>query len=119
MITLRVAVLSGTGLLVAALGAWPAVVRWEDGDRTATSVSALAAVAAVGVSVRAALHASREQPTLVASRTGSATTRRGDANGTGWRLYVPAPGRTAQPAGRSPTWTTTVTVSWRPRGGRP
>ncbi|MFE5394487.1 hypothetical protein ACFQ9U_07940 [Streptomyces sp. NPDC056568] len=80
MITLRVAVLSGTGLLVAALGAWLAVVRWEDGDKIATSVSALAAVAAVGVSVWAALHASRQQPTLVASRTGSATTRRGDAN---------------------------------------
>jgi hypothetical protein len=87
MITLRVAVLVATGLLAAALGVWLAVVRWEDGDKIATSVSAVAAVAAVGVSIWAALHASRKQATLVASRTGNATTRRGDAN-TGVRTGI-------------------------------
>ncbi len=80
MITPRVAVLVATGFLVAALGVWLAVVRWEDGDKIATSISAVAAVAAVGVSVWAALYASRKQATLVASRTGNATTRRGNAN---------------------------------------
>jgi hypothetical protein len=79
MITRRV-VLIATCLLVAVLGAWLALVGWEDGDKIATSASALAAVAAVGVAVWAALRTSQGGTSLMASRTGNATTEAGTAN---------------------------------------
>jgi hypothetical protein len=44
-----------TCLLVAGLGAWFTLARWEDANRMATVASALGAVAAVGVAVWAAL----------------------------------------------------------------
>lgn len=73
-------VLIVTCLLVAALGVWLVIVRWEAGDKIATSVSALAAVAAVGVAVWAALRASRAGTSLVASHTGKATSKTDKAN---------------------------------------
>jgi hypothetical protein len=50
-------VLLVTGLVVAALGGVFAVTQWDTADRLATVLSALAAVAAVGISVWAALPA--------------------------------------------------------------
>lgn len=71
----RVALLA-TCLTVAGLAGWFAVAKWEQASRVATVVSALAAVAAVGVAVWAALPRSDER-TVQVSDTGSATAGRG------------------------------------------
>lgn len=54
----RVAVVM-TCLVVAGLGVWFAVARWDQANRMATVASALAAVAAVGVAVWTVLRESR------------------------------------------------------------
>ncbi len=65
-------VLIVSGVVVAALGIWFAVARWDDANKVAAVVSALGAVAAVGVSVWAALRAPRSRTSLVVSDTGQA-----------------------------------------------
>jgi hypothetical protein len=63
-----------TCVVVAALGAIFAIVRWEHANRIATVASAVAAVAAVGVAVWAALPGNGAAG-MRASRTGGATAR--------------------------------------------
>jgi hypothetical protein len=70
--TVRRVVLLVTGLVVATLGVVFAVTQWDRVDRIATVVSALGAVAAVGVAVWAALPAGRGSSVRV-SNTGKAT----------------------------------------------
>lgn len=60
-----------TCVVVAGLGATFALTQWDNANRIATSASALASVAAVGVAVWAGLAASRTG--VRASRTGKAT----------------------------------------------
>ncbi|CAM3959184.1 hypothetical protein KIPE111705_33505 [Kibdelosporangium persicum] len=60
-------------LLVAGLGVWFAVVRWEDANKIATAASALGAVAAVGVAVWAALRTPPARKSVKVSNTGDAT----------------------------------------------
>lgn len=62
-----------TCLVVAGLGTVLTVMRWEDANRTATIVSAMAAVAGVGLAVWAGL-SGRAGGTTV-KRTGNATAR--------------------------------------------
>jgi hypothetical protein len=72
-----------TLLLVAALGAWFAVVRWEDANKVATAASALGAVAAVGVAVWAAMRSPRPEGRVRVRGTGSAVARGGGSANTG------------------------------------
>lgn len=79
-------VLVVTGLVVALLAGWFAVVQWEQADRVATVVSALGAVAAVGVAVWAVLRGPSVSGGLVrASRTGKAVSGRGGSANAGVR----------------------------------
>ncbi len=71
----RVALLL-TCLVVAGMAGWFAVARWEQASRVATVVSALAAVAAVGVAAWAALPGS-DRRTVRVSNTGPATAGQG------------------------------------------
>ncbi|MFI9811558.1 hypothetical protein [Saccharothrix variisporea] len=73
-----------TCLVVAAATGWFAVARWEQANRVATVMSAVAAVAAVGVAVWAALRSVPGQADVRVSRTGDAIARGGSAN-TGFR----------------------------------
>jgi hypothetical protein len=72
----RRVVLVATCLVVAGLTGWFAVARWEQASRVATVVSALAAVATVGVAVWAALPGA-DRRTVRVSNTGPATARQG------------------------------------------
>ena len=65
-----------TCLVVAGLAGWFVVARWEQASRVATVVSALAAVAAVGVAVWAALPGPDRRMIRV-SDTGPAVAGRG------------------------------------------
>ncbi len=71
----RRAALLITGLVVAGLGALFAVSEWDRASRIATLVSALAAVAAVGVAVWAALPGAAAM--IRVTNTGSAAARAG------------------------------------------
>ncbi|WP_448332027.1 hypothetical protein [Streptomyces sp. DSM 41534] len=73
-----------TCLAVAILGMWLAFVEWGDASKVATVVSALGAVAAVGVAVWAALRAPSAGGAVVVSRTGRATSRAGGRAVTGF-----------------------------------
>jgi hypothetical protein len=73
-----------TCLAVAILGMWLAFVEWGDASKVATVVSALGAVAAVGVAVWAALRAPSAGGVVVVSRTGRATSRAGGRAVTGF-----------------------------------
>jgi hypothetical protein len=76
-------VLVATCVVVAGLAGWFAVAQWDQTNRVATAVSALGAVAAVGVAVWAVLRpAPRPVPRgqWTASGTGEATGRGGEAN---------------------------------------
>ncbi|OKJ42344.1 hypothetical protein [Streptomyces sp. CB01580] len=66
-----------TCLSVAVLGIWLTVVRWDDASKVATVVSALGAVAAVGVAIWATLQTPPTRGPVVVSRTGRATARSG------------------------------------------
>ena len=77
---MRRIVLIVTCVLVAALGVWLALAQGKGGNEIATAVSALAAVAAVGIAIWAALRGSPGETLLKASRTGKATTQTGNAN---------------------------------------
>jgi len=65
-----------TCLVVAGMAGWFAVARWEQASQVATVVSALAAVAAVGVAAWAALPGP-ERRTVRVSDTGPATAGHG------------------------------------------
>ena len=73
----RRGVLLATCLMVAGLAGWFAVAKWDQASRIATVISALGAVAAVGVAVWAALPRSDNERTIRVSDTGSATARPG------------------------------------------
>lgn len=72
-------VLLVTGLAVAGLGGVFAAVQWDRANQIATLASALAAVAALGVAVWAALPSPGRVSTVRASRTGKATANAGGA----------------------------------------
>ena len=74
-----------TCLVVAGLGGVFAVVAWDRAGRIATVVSALAAVAAVGIAVWAALPRPGSRSTVVVSNTGPATATGGGAAVSGAR----------------------------------
>jgi hypothetical protein len=86
-------VLLGTGLLVIGVAALLVALRWESAERIATSISALAAVAAVGVAVWAAVPHSRERPRsgVRVTRTGSATAEAGGKAVSGLSSSAPLP----------------------------
>jgi hypothetical protein len=67
--------LSVTFVVVAGLLVWLMMVEWSSASEIATVVSALAAVAAVGVAVWAALPGAGEGGGAQASRTGRAVAR--------------------------------------------
>ena len=64
--------LIASGVVVAALGGWFAVARWDDANKVAAVLSALGAVAAIGVTVWAALRTPPSGSSLVVSDTGRA-----------------------------------------------
>jgi hypothetical protein len=69
-----------TCLVVTASTGWFAVAQWDQASRVATVASAVAAIAAVGVAVWAALRANPGEADVRVSRTGDATSRGGSAN---------------------------------------
>lgn len=72
-----------TGLVVAGLGGVFSATQWDRANRIATVVSVLAAVAAVGIAVWAALPASKPGSVVRVSVTGKATATRGGTAITG------------------------------------
>jgi hypothetical protein len=86
-------VLMVTFLLVAGLGVWFAIARWDVANHGAAVVSALGAVAAVGVAIWAALGGTGNGDVSV-SRTGKATARRNGVASSGVRV------RSRRPWGR-------------------
>ena len=64
-----------TCAVVAGLGIWFAVAKWDQADKVAAAASALGALAAVGVAVWAALRTAQGGPTgrIRVMRTGKAT----------------------------------------------
>src|SRR5215469_14923917 len=81
--TFRRVVIAGTAGVVAVLAAVLMVLRWDDANKVAVLVSALAAVAAVGVAIWAALPAVRSGGKIRVLRTGRATTGAGGRANTG------------------------------------
>ncbi|MFE3456557.1 hypothetical protein ACFXKD_03355 [Nocardiopsis aegyptia] len=80
MITQRVVIVV-TASVVAVLAVVLMVVRWDDANKIAVVMSAVAAVAAVGVGIWAGLPTRRSGGRLRVSRTGKATTgSKGSAN---------------------------------------
>lgn len=71
--------LVATCLIVGGLAGWFALAKWDDANKVAAVLSALGAVAAVGVAVWAALRAAPGSSVRV-SRTGKATASSGEAN---------------------------------------
>jgi uncharacterized membrane protein len=71
-------VLVGTFAVVMGLGAWLVISR-EQADKVTGVVTALAAVAAVGVAVWAAVRVPQRSGAIVVSNTGSAKAARGRA----------------------------------------
>jgi hypothetical protein len=78
----RVALLV-TAAVVVVVAVALAVLRWDDANKLATSLSALAGLAAVGVGMWAALPGSSGRRRVRASRTGKATAGRGGQANTG------------------------------------
>jgi hypothetical protein len=87
--SVRRVALAVTCLVIAGLAVWFAVAKWEQASRVATVISALAAVAAVGIAVWAALPGAGHR-TVRVSRTGPATAGRGGTATSG--LTGPAAG---------------------------
>jgi hypothetical protein len=81
-------VLAVTCLVVAGLGAWFAVVRWDEASKVATLAAALAGVAAVGVAVWAALPARQYKSGIRVIGTGNATAGNGGVANSGLRASV-------------------------------
>jgi len=65
-----------TCVVVAGLGTWFAVSRWDDANRIATVASALGAIAAVGVAIWAALRTPSPQKSITVKDTGTASGRK-------------------------------------------
>lgn len=82
MNTGRVALLV-TCVLVAGLGTWFALSRWDDANRIATIASALGAVAAVGVAVWAAVRSPLRRKSVTVLDTGNATGSKANTGLTG------------------------------------
>jgi hypothetical protein len=80
--TTRRVVLLVTCLVVGGLTGWFSVAHWEQANRVATVLAALAAVAAVGVAVWAALPGSTT-PAIRVSHTGPATSGPGGTSTSG------------------------------------
>lgn len=76
-------VVVGTAAVVAVLAMVFAVVRWEDANKIASAVSALAGLASVGVGVWAGLPVVSSGGRVRVSRTGRATARGGGRANTG------------------------------------
>jgi hypothetical protein len=76
MSTRRV-VLVVTCVVVAGLGTWFVVARWDDASKVATLVVALAGVAAVGIAVWAALAARPDSGGVRVAGTGDAVAGKG------------------------------------------
>ena len=74
----RVALLV-TCFVVAGLGTWFALSRWDDANRLATIASALGAVAAIGIAIWSALHGPSPQKSVTVKNTGKATATSGKA----------------------------------------
>jgi hypothetical protein len=74
-----------TCLLVAGLGGWFAVARWDEANKVATMASALGAVAAVGVAVWVALREPGPRGSIRVSRTSRAAAGKGGRANTGVR----------------------------------
>lgn len=70
-------------VLVAGLGVWLAMARWDDANKVAAIASALGAVAAVGVAVWAAVRRPQSQKSLTVSDTGRAIANYGGTAITG------------------------------------
>src|SRR5688500_5977580 len=73
-------ILVATLLLVAGLGFWFAVARWEDANKVASVLSAVAGVAAVGVALWAVLRSPATPQQITVTGTGRAESRTDDAN---------------------------------------
>ncbi|RAO00784.1 hypothetical protein [Micromonospora noduli] len=69
-----------TLLVVAGLGFWFSVARWDDASKIASVLSALAGIAAVGVAVWAALRGTAVSSKTIIKSSGNATSDSGDAN---------------------------------------
>jgi hypothetical protein len=78
-------VLTVTFLLVAGLGAWFAVARWDEANKVAAILSALGAVAAVGVAVWTALRSMQSGSSTTIQKTGHARADSGGDANTGLR----------------------------------
>lgn len=70
-------------LVVAGLGMWFVVARWDQANKVATAVSALGALAAVGVAIWSALRPAQPQRSLTVTDTGRATAEDGGRAVTG------------------------------------
>ncbi|MGC3862330.1 hypothetical protein ACPSM1_19330 [Micromonospora chersina] len=73
-----------TLVVVAGLGFWFSVARWDDTSKIASVLSALAGVAAVGVAVWAALRGTATSAEVTVKDSGNASSDSGDTN-TGMR----------------------------------
>ena len=69
--------------VVAGLGAWFAIARWEDANRIATVASALGALAAVGIAIWAALRRPDRTNSITIKDTGRANADSGGHANTG------------------------------------
>lgn len=69
-----------TLLVVAGLGFWFSVARWDDASKIASVLSALAGIAAVGVAVWAALRGAASSSKITVKNSGNASSDSGDAN---------------------------------------
>lgn len=69
-----------TCLVVAGLAVWFVVARWDTANKVAAAVGALAAVAAIGVAIWAALRGPSQSAVLQVHKTGDAIAHGGRAN---------------------------------------
>ena len=86
----RRVVIIGTAGVVAALAVMLAVVRWDDANKVAVVISALAAVAAIGVGICAAPAGASSGGSSRVSRTGWAWGRRANTGVSGPADLLPA-----------------------------
>ncbi|MFJ1758682.1 hypothetical protein ACIOD2_00090 [Amycolatopsis sp. NPDC088138] len=74
---------------VAGLAGWFTIARWDDANKVAAAISALGAVAAIGVAVWAAVRSPTSATTIRVSRTGAATAHGSGRANTGFRGNAP------------------------------
>lgn len=75
-----------TAAVVACLGAWFVLASWDHANRVATVLSALGALAAIGVAIWAALRGSSVRSSINAKGTGDATAMGSSSANTGIRV---------------------------------